>query len=51
MSVRLCVFADAPEVVAVIVVGNVPIGVLGAVTICKLTEAGFPLVGETVLDG
>ena len=51
MSVRLCDFAGAPGVLAVIVMGNVPSGVLGVVAICKFTEAGFPLVGETVVDG
>lgn len=48
--VRVSIFAGAPRVVAVIVMGNVPSGVVGVVAICKFTEAGLPLVGETVGD-
>ena len=50
MSVRVSVFAGAPGVVAVTVMGNVPSDVLRAVAICRVTETGLPLVGETVGD-
>jgi len=51
MSVRVCVLAGAPGVLALIVIGNVPSGVLRAVPICRFTETGFPLVGKTLGDG
>ena len=36
---------------ALIVIGNVPNGVLDEVVIFKVAETGLPLVGETVVDG
>ena len=40
-----------PGVVALIVIGNVPSGVLDNVEMLKLTETGLPLVGATEGEG
>jgi hypothetical protein len=45
------VFAVAPAVVALIVIGNVPSGVLDNVEMLKLTDTGLLFVGVTDLDG
>jgi hypothetical protein len=48
---RVWVLAGAPAVVALIVIGNVPSGVLGNVEMLKLIETGLPLVGATEAEG
>ena len=50
-TVKVCVLAGAPGVVALIVIGNVPSGVVDDVVTLKLAETGLPLVGETEDDG
>jgi hypothetical protein len=45
------VLAGAPAVVALIVIGKVPSGVLDKVEMLKLTETGLPLVGATEVEG
>ena len=47
----VCVLVGAPIVVALIVTGYAPSGVVLAVTTFKVTTAGFPLVGLTRLEG
>jgi hypothetical protein len=43
--------AGAPAVVALMVIGNVPSGVLDDVEMFKLTDTGLALVGETEVEG
>lgn len=53
LTIRLSVsfLAAAPAVVALIVIGNVPSGVLDDVEMLKLTETGLLLVGATEDEG
>jgi hypothetical protein len=41
----------APAVVALIVTGNVPSGVLDDIEMLKLTDTGLLLVGATEIEG
>jgi hypothetical protein len=45
------VLAGAPTVVALIVIGNVPSGVLCNIEMLKLTDTGLPLVGAAEAEG
>lgn len=51
ISVSVCCLAGSPAVVALIEICEVPDGVVEVVAMFKVTEAGFPLVGATVLEG
>src|SRR5437763_15064542 len=50
-SVRVCVLEGAPAVLALILTGNVPNGVVDDVEMLRLIETGLPLVGDTAVEG
>ncbi len=51
MNVRFCVWAGSPAVMALILICDVPVGVLADVVTVTVTEIEFPLVNVTDVDG
>jgi hypothetical protein len=51
IRVTVRVLAGAPAVVALIVIGKVPSGVLDDVEMLKVPDTGLPLVGATEAEG